>query len=73
PLSEKRLEYILVTGGNWAGPIKDFRLVIDKGAEGNLISACGKFKKISATQFELRQADYFPERNLEVLILEPLQ
>jgi len=73
PLSEKRLEYILVTGGNWAGPIKDFRLVIDKGAEGNLISACGKFKKISATQFELRQANYFPERNLEVLILEPLQ
>jgi uncharacterized protein DUF4424 len=73
PLSEKRLEYILATGGNWAGPIKDFRLVIDKSADRNLISACGKFKKISATQFELRQTDYFPERNLEVLILEPLQ
>jgi hypothetical protein len=73
PLSEKRLEYVLTTGAHWAGPIKDFRLVIDKGAERNLISACGKFKKISPTQFELRQADYFPERNLEVLILEPLQ
>jgi len=73
PLSEKRLEYILTTGSNWAGPIKDFRLVIDKGAPGNLISACGKFKKISPTQFEWRQADFFPQSNLEVLILEPLQ
>jgi len=72
PLSEKRIEYVLVTGARWAGPIKDFRLVIDKGAPGNLISACGKFKKISATQFELHQSDYFPDRNLEVLILEPL-
>ncbi len=72
-LSEKRIEYILTTGAHWAGPIKDFRLVIDKDKPGNLISACGKFKKISATQFELRQADYFPERNLEVLTLEPLE
>jgi hypothetical protein len=72
-LSEKRIEYVLVTGAHWAGPIKDFRLVIDKGAPGNLISACGKFRKISPTQFELRQPDYFPDRNLEVLILEPLQ
>jgi hypothetical protein len=73
PLAEKRLEYVLTTGAHWAGPIKDFRLVIDKGAERNLISACGKFKKISATQLEMRQADYFPERNLEVLVLEPLE
>ena len=72
-LSEKRIQYILVTGAHWAGPIKDFRLVIDKDKPGNLISACGKFKKISPTQFELRQADYFPERDLDVLILGPLE
>lgn len=74
PLSEKRLEYILVTGGNWAGPIKDFRLVVDKGAPNNLVSLCGSgIRKISPTQFELRETNYFPQRNLEVLILEPLQ
>jgi len=72
-LSEKRIQYILVTGAHWAGPIKDFRLVIDKDKPGNLISACGKFKKISPTQFELHQADYFPERDLDVLILGPLE
>ncbi len=72
-LSERRFEYILTTGSHWAGPIKDFRLVIDKLDPGNLISACGKFKRISPTQFELRQTDYYPDRNLEVLVLEPLQ
>ncbi len=37
---ETQLEYVLVTGANWAGPIKDFRLVVDKGKPGNLISFC---------------------------------
>ncbi len=23
-MSERRLEYVLVTGANWSGPIKDF-------------------------------------------------
>ena len=72
-LSEKRISYVLVTGAHWAGPIKDFRLVIDKLKPDHLISACGPFKKISPTQFEVRLKDYFPERNLEVLVLEPLQ
>jgi len=72
-LSERRFEYILTTGAHWAGPIKDFRLVIDKLDPGHIISACGKFKRISPTQFELRQTDYYPDRNLEVLVLEPLQ
>jgi hypothetical protein len=72
-LSERRLEYVLVTGAHWAGPIKDFRLVIDKLDPGHIISACGKFKRISATQFELRETDFYPLRNLEVLVLEPLQ
>ena len=72
-LSERRLEYVLTTGAHWAGPIKDFRLVIDKLDSGHIISACGKFKRISPTQFELRETDYYPDRNLEVLVLEPLQ
>jgi hypothetical protein len=74
PLSEKRIEYVLVTGANWAGPIKDFRLVVDKGAPGNLVSLCATgLKKISPTEFEMRKTNYIPDRNLEVLILEPLQ
>ncbi len=73
-LQERRLEYVLVTGANWAGPIKDFRLVVDKGSPDNLVSLCGeKIKKISPTQFEMHATEYFPQRNLDVLILQPSQ
>ena len=69
--AEKWIEYILTTGANWAGPIGEFRLVVDKGAPGNLVSFCGEdVNKISSTQFEMRKSDYWPRRNLEVLILE---
>jgi hypothetical protein len=71
-LMERRMGYILSTGANWAGPIGDFRLVVDKGSERNLVSFCGQnVKKISGTSFEMRAQDYWPEGNLEVLILEP--
>ena len=68
--SEQRIEYILTTGANWSGPIRDFRLVVDKGDARNLVSFCGNgVKKISPTQFEMRERDFMPEHNLYVLIL----
>ena len=74
PYSEERLDYILKTGANWSGPIKDFRLVVDKGEGDSLVSFCGQdAKKISDTQFEIRRADYVPDGNLAVLILKRLQ
>ena len=39
-LPEAQLEYVLVTGANWAKPIKDFRLVVDKGEPDSLVSFC---------------------------------
>lgn len=71
-LMERRVAYILSTGANWAGPIRDFRLIVDKGSDRNLVSLCGQnVKKISATSFEMRATDYWPEGNIELLILEP--
>jgi Domain of unknown function (DUF4424) len=71
PFSEQRIEYILETGANWAGPIGDFRLVVDKGDPNNLVSFCGDgVKKIGPTQFEMGKNDFTPERNLYVLILD---
>ena len=73
PYSEQRIDYILKTGANWSGPIKDFRLVVDKGEPDSLVSFCGQdVKKISDTQFELRRVDYTPDGNLSVLILKKL-
>ena len=73
PFSEQRVSYILKTGANWAAPIKDFRLVVDKGDAQNLVSFCGDgLKKISPTRFEMRKADFTPTADLDVLILRPI-
>jgi len=69
---ERRIGYILTTGGNWRSPIGDFRLVIDKGAPGNLVSFCGQgVLKISPTQFEMRRKNWRPDRDLRILIVQP--
>lgn len=69
-LFEKRIAYVLKTGANWAGPIGDFHLTIDKGEPSALISFCADgVKKISPTQFEVRQTNFTPTRDLDILIL----
>lgn len=71
PFSEERIDYVLSTGANWSGPIRDFRLVVDKGEPDALVSFCGEgVKKISPTQFEMRKTDFTPEGNFSVLILK---
>jgi Domain of unknown function (DUF4424) len=73
PFAEERIDYILKTGANWSGPIKEFRLVVDKGAADNLVSFCGDdVKKVGQTRFEMRKSDYTPDGNLSVLILRKL-
>lgn len=71
PFTESWISYILTTGGNWAGgAIGKFRLVVDKGSEDNLISFCGDgIKKIGPTTFEMVKTDFWPQDELEVLIL----
>ena len=67
---QQTLQYILKTGANWAGPIKNFRMVVDKGSPENLVSFCGEgIKKISSTKFEVYKRDFVPPANLQVLFL----
>jgi len=69
-LSETWVDYILTTGANWAEPIGDFRLVVDKGSSRNLVSFCGEgVRKISSTRCETRRRNYTPTSDLSVLIL----
>ena len=69
-LSETWVDYILTTGANWAEPIGEFRMVVDKGRSRNLISFCGEgVRKISSTRFEVRRTNFTPTRDLSVLIL----
>lgn len=69
-LTETWVDYILTTGANWAEPIGEFRLVVDKGSSSNLVSFCGEgVRKISSTRFEIRRRNYTPTRDLSVLLL----
>ncbi|MES2834454.1 MAG: DUF4424 family protein [Pseudomonadota bacterium] len=69
-LSETWIDYVLITGANWAQPIGDFRLVVDKGDPNKLVSFCGDgVRQISPTQFEIRRQNFTPTRDLSVLIL----
>jgi hypothetical protein len=69
-LRERRITYVLKTGANWAGPSKDFKVVIDKGLPERLVSFClDGVKKISPTAFEVRKKDFTPERDLKILLI----
>ena len=70
PYYERRIGYVLTTGANWAGPIGDFHLTIDKGAPDSLVSFCADgVKKTGPTRFEVRHANFTPTRDLHILIL----
>ena len=72
PFFESWISYILTTGGNWGGgAIGQFRLVVDKGSPDNLISFCGEdVRKTGPTIFEMNKTDFWPEQELDILLLE---
>jgi Domain of unknown function (DUF4424) len=71
PYGETWVKYILKSGSTWKGPIKDFRLVVDKGETDSLVSFCGDgVKKISPTQFEVRKNEFEPKDDLHVLVVD---
>ncbi|APG63185.1 hypothetical protein LPB140_10735 [Sphingorhabdus lutea] len=69
--NETWLSYILKSGANWRGPIKNFHLVVDKGDKNNLLSLCmDGIKKISPTQFEVRKSNFEPAKDIDILIIQ---
>ena len=73
PLYEERwATHVMTAFGDDTVPIGKFTLTIDKGKTDNIVSFCGDgVKKISATSFEMTKTDYTPERDIEVLFLQP--
>ena len=64
----------LKTGNNWGGPIKSFTLTVDKGDPRNLISFCGAgVTKTGPTTFRMKADDFYPEKDLEILIPQRTQ
>ena len=66
------LGYILTTGANWAKPIADFKVTIERDKD-ELVSFCwdGQVKKISPTQFQIVERNFTPKQDLEIIFVEP--
>jgi hypothetical protein len=68
--SETWIGYVLKSGANWQGPIKNFHLTIDKGSPKNLVSFCmDGVKKTSPTTFEVFKTNFEPSEDLNILIV----
>lgn len=70
-LSYLDIRYVLKTGRNWKGTIGKFKLTIDKGAAGNVVSFCADgVKKTGPTTFVVEKTNWEPDRDLAVLIVQ---
>jgi Domain of unknown function (DUF4424) len=70
-LLDRRLEYILKTGANWAGPISRFRLEIDK-AGADLVSLCpipGLKLQRRGQSFVAEASQYVPTTDIKLLFV----
>jgi hypothetical protein len=66
------ISYVLRTANSWAGPIGKFRLTIDKGKPGNVVSLCADgIKKTGPTTFVMEKTDYVPDRDLKIMVVSP--
>lgn len=73
-LVENWISYVLTTGANWMGPIGKFKLIVDKGEPDNYVSFCGTgVTKTGPTTFEMTATDFYPEKDLDILLLVPTQ
>jgi hypothetical protein len=69
-VQERRVSYILKTGANWSGPIKQFKLSVDSKKAGRLVSFCApNIKTVSATISEASAKDFTPDKELKILIV----
>ncbi len=68
----KRVEYILGTGRNWKGPIKEFSLRLEKDSPNQILSLCfpGTPKRINQTALEFKQNNYVPQDMVTVYFFE---
>lgn len=65
--------YVLRTANSWAGPIGTFRLTLDKGKPENILSLCADgVKKTGPTTFVVEKRDFIPDRDLHILVVQPL-
>jgi hypothetical protein len=66
-----RVRYVLTTGANWSGPIRHFRLVLERIKPRQRISLClDGLERTSPTTFQLDRKDFTPTEDLNVVFIE---
>lgn len=69
-LKRQQVDYILTTGANWAGPIRSFKLILEKERPEQIISLClTGLKKLSPTEFVWEAKDFVPKKELSVVFI----
>lgn len=65
------VDYVLTTGANWSGPIRDFTLVLKKPSPLDTLSLCfpGSFKKRDAHTLVSHMTNFTPTSDLAILYL----
>lgn len=67
------INYILTTGANWAGPIKDFTLNLKKENANQFVSLCfdGPFIKRDPLTLSSHIKNFLPKKNISVIFFYP--
>ncbi len=73
PFVARSVQYVLTTGANWAGPIKDFSLNLKKRATDEIVTLCfdGEFKRTSDLTLTAHKKDFLPTKELDVKFYFP--
>nr|WP_320159408.1 DUF4424 family protein [Acinetobacter sp. S40] len=68
------LSYIVKTGANWAKPIGNFNMIIERN-KNELVSLCwkGKIKKLNATQFNFSENNFMPSQDINIIFVPLLR
>jgi hypothetical protein len=70
-LSERRIDYILTTANNWAGPIHNFSLSVVAASPNDVVQTClAGLTRVSPTRYELVRPDFRPTSDLHLLLLQ---
>jgi hypothetical protein len=74
PFGVGMLNYVLTTGANWSGPIKDFTLNLRKENENQVFSLCfnGHFIKSDSLTLTSNIHNFVPTKDIALLYLYPI-
>ncbi|MDH4284407.1 MAG: DUF4424 domain-containing protein [Gallionellaceae bacterium] len=73
PFVSRTVKYILSTGANWAGPIKEFTLNIKKRSKDEIVTLCfdGDFKKSNDLTLSSYIKNFLPTKEINVKFYFP--